>query len=108
MGRSVCKLASTMKNAVIFLIMLSASVLGTPKATQCFEDGKAYNDGDQIQNGNPCMDCYCSVYEGIADTYCAAVGCGYPDPSWNCTQLPTPEDQCCPAFDCPDDSDYYQ
>ena len=46
------------------------------------------------------MDCYCSI-GGIDDQICAASDCGIPPPFLNCTQLPTPEDQCCPEFDCP-------
>ena len=90
-----------MKNVFIFLLMLSASVLGAPKATKCIVGGITYNDGDPIPNGDPCMDCYCSI-GGIDDQICAASDCGIPPPFLNCTQLPTPEDQCCPEFDCPD------
>ena len=100
---SVCKLVATMKNVVILLLMVSASVLGAPKATKCIEDGKAYDDGQLIPNDDPCKDCYCSTYQGIADTVCAVSDCGFPDPSMNCVQLPTAEDQCCPEFDCPGD-----
>ena len=103
---SVTKIGA-MKLVAIFLLLLSASALGAPKASKCIENGKEYEDGEQIPNTDPCQDCFC--FEGKME--CAISSCGFPPPWLNCVELPSAEEQCCPDFDCPEedttDANYY-
>ncbi|XP_072752248.1 uncharacterized protein [Anoplolepis gracilipes] len=67
--------------------------------SQCYRDGKVYEDGDLINSSQPCQHCYCFGGE-IA---CAVQDCGRPmqEHGKNCKALPPPEGKCCPTtYEC--------
>ena len=97
-----------MENVVIFLLMLSASVLGAPQDNKCIVDGIAYNNTDPIPDGddNICTYCYCSAWPGsIARSICTTEECWIPEPGFlndGCIEIPKAEDQCCSEYECPE------